>query len=79
MSIGDFIVVWDVFRVFMWICADHFNNADHKGIEDIKIQVLDYIFLDSKHKKAIKLRLKNESAWIHRFGSSFPDGLNYLE
>ena len=61
------------------LITDHFNNADHIGIEDIKIQVLDYIFLDSKNKKAIDLRLKIESAWIHRLGSSFPDGLNYLE
>ena len=61
------------------LITDHFNNADHKGIEDIRIQVLDFIFLDSKNKKSIELRLKIESAWIHRLGSSFPDGLNYLE
>ena len=41
------------------LITDHFNNADHKGIEDIKIQVLDYMFLDSKNKKAIELHLKN--------------------
>ena len=38
----------------------------HKGIEDMKIYVLDFIYLNSKKKKAIELQLKIETAWIHR-------------
>ena len=48
---------------------DHFNQPDHRGVEDFTIYVLDFIHMASNTAETKKLRLKVEQYWIHRLKS----------
>ena len=61
------------------LITDHYTSADHNGIQDMNIHILDFVHMNGKTDAAKKLRLKIEAALIHRLDSSFPDGLNYLD
>ena len=57
----------------------HFSRPDHKGVQDLKICVLDFIHLPPNSERALKLRLKIEKAWIHRLRCTAPFGLNIFD
>ena len=57
----------------------HFSRPDHKGTKDLKICVLDFIHMPPNSKRALKLRLKIEKAWIHRLRCTAPHGLNIFD
>ena len=59
--------------------ARHFNQQDHKGIEDIEIHVLDFIHCSPESQGAAYLRDKIEMNWIHRLKTQTPFGLNMFD
>ena len=58
---------------------DHFSQNNYLGIQDILINILNFIATAPGSEAAKQLRLEIESAWIGRLKTAFPDGLNYLE
>ena len=54
----------------------HFNQSDHKGIDDLNIYVLDFIHMAPKSIGTRNLRRKIEQNWIHRLKTVFPYGLH---
>jgi hypothetical protein len=57
----------------------HFSRSDHTGVQDMKIQILDFIKLPPKSVTANTLRLKIEKAWIHKLRCTAPHGLNIFD
>ena len=59
--------------------ASHFNQPDHKGIEDVEIFVMDYIYKHPKSKRANTLRQYIEFNWIQRLKTQAPMGMNIMD
>ena len=59
--------------------SQHFSAPDHNGIQDMTIQVLEFIRLPPQSGKALQLRLKLEKAWIHRLRCPAPTGMNIFD
>jgi hypothetical protein len=54
----------------------HFNSAQHNGLEDTSIHIVEFIHTPPDHKLAKATRLEKESNWIHRLRTVSPMGLN---
>ena len=54
----------------------HFNQPGHRGLDDIEIKVLDFIFVVPKTEHGLILRLQIEFNWIHRLRTMLPFGIN---
>ena len=61
------------------IIGRHFNEADHHGIEDMEIHVLDFIHQPPETQAASYLRDRIENNWIHRLKTQAPWGLNMMD
>jgi hypothetical protein len=57
----------------------HFPRSDHTGIQDMKIQILEFIRLPPKSVRSISLTLQVEKAWIHKLRCTAPHGLNIFD
>jgi hypothetical protein len=57
----------------------HFSRNDHNGIQDMQIQVLEFMHLPPQSERGRVLRLKIEKAWIHRLRCTAPHGLNIFD
>ena len=73
---GQFSTIKNMNPRHKTLIHDHFNQPDHHGVEDFRINVLDSIHMASNTAETKKLRLKVEQNWIHRLKTVFPDGLN---
>lgn len=56
----------------------HFNQPDHKGIDDLEIFVLQYSFLHPDSAASLAQRKQMERTWIHKLGTVVPGGLNSM-
>ncbi len=54
----------------------HFNGPKHSGIDDMSINVLDFIYAPLEAEFSLDLRLQVEYNWIHALRSMAPHGLN---
>ncbi len=54
----------------------HFNLPGHKGIEDMEISVLDFIYTAPKTEHGLTLRLQIEFNWIQRLRTMLLFGIN---
>ena len=59
--------------------SHHFNMEHHKGVENMKFYILDYIYKHPESKRAKTLRNKLEFNWIHRLQTQSPQGMNVLD
>ena len=57
----------------------HFNSADHRGLDDVEIFVVDFIHCSPESEIARKLRHMIEKNWIFRLRTQIPDGLNLID
>ena len=57
----------------------HFNDVDHKGLQDVKLFVLQFGRKDPDSEESLALRLILELMWIHRLRSTTPMGLNVFD
>lgn len=57
----------------------HFNQPDHKGLDDVKIHIVDFIYLNGNTTEGLYIRNHIEMNWIHRLHSQFPMGMNAME
>ena len=57
----------------------HFNQKDHKGLDDVEIHVLWFINHDAKRDDTKNIRLKYEFDWIHCLRTQIPLGLNTID
>ena len=57
----------------------HFNTKGHKGKNDVKVYILDFIHAHPESPRAKSLRHTIECNWIHRMGTTAPYGLNILD
>ncbi len=55
----------------------HFNSPGHNGLQDVEIHIVDFIHMRPRSNRAIALRKKIETNWIHRLRTQAPIGLNY--
>ena len=56
----------------------HFNTNGHQGLEDVQINVVDFIHSNRKSLRAALLRNVIEKNWIFRLRTQSPDGLNLI-
>ena len=54
----------------------HFNLPDHKGLDYIKIHIVDFIHAHPHGRISQKLRDSIEKNWQHRLQTTAPLGLN---
>ena len=54
----------------------HFKSADHQGLDDVEIHIVDFIHANPSGKKSKNLRDLIEFNWIQRMHSNAPMGLN---
>ena len=59
--------------------AQHFNDENHKGIDDVQVYILDYIYKHPDSQRAKKLRHSIEYNWIQRLKSQAPKGMNIMD
>jgi hypothetical protein len=59
--------------------AHHFITSDHHGLDDVRIFILSFINIPSKHPHARGKRLQEEALWQHRLHTLAPHGLNTLD
>ena len=57
----------------------HFNQSDHRGLQDVEIHILDFIHAHPSSNKAKYLRDLVEFNWIQRMHSIAPAGLNLMD
>ena len=57
----------------------HFNQPDHKGLEDVEIHILDFIHANPAGMKAKYLRDLIEFNWIQRMHTNAPMGLDVMD
>ena len=57
----------------------HFNTNGHKGIHDLKVYILDFIYSHPELNRAKSLRNTIELNWISRLRTSAPKGMNILD
>ena len=53
----------------------HFNQANHHGINDVEIHVLEFIHDGPHNEMALERRLQTEFDWIHKIRSQIPLGI----
>jgi hypothetical protein len=51
--------------------AAHFNENGHRGTDDMKIHILDFIFLHPESQSGAGIRDHIEANWIHRLHSQW--------
>ena len=54
----------------------HFNRPSHHGINDMSINILDFIYAPQEAEFSLDLRLQVEYNWVHALKSMAPHGLN---
>ena len=54
----------------------HFSQANHRGIDDIKITVLEFIKMPTDSPQAVTIRHRVERNWTHVLRTLAPQGLN---
>ncbi len=54
----------------------HFNSANHHGIDDMELHVLDFIYSPAEADYSLDIRLQVEFHWIHALHTMAPHGLN---
>jgi hypothetical protein len=54
----------------------HYSTADHHGIKDVIIHVLEFIQAPNETPSSQRLRDERELFWIHRLSTIAPSGLN---
>ena len=59
--------------------AKHFNEGDHKGLDDVKIHIVDFIHLAPRSAESKCLRDHIEMNWIHRLRTQLPMGMNTVD
>jgi hypothetical protein len=57
----------------------HFNLPSHKGIDDMEIHIVDFIYAAPNSGTASKLRDKIEKNWILRLRTFAPFGINTMD
>ena len=57
----------------------HFNTNGHKGLQDVEIHILDFIFQPPDSPTAEHLRDNIEHHWMHKLRSIAPKGLNTID
>ena len=57
----------------------HFNQSDHNGINDVKINIVEFIHSHPESELSISLRNTIEKNWIHRLRTPAPHGLNSMD
>ena len=57
----------------------HFNQADHNGLDDVEIHIVDFIHAHPAGNKAKYLRDLVEFNWVQRMHSNAPQGLNSMD
>ena len=57
----------------------HFNTHGHKGKNDMKVYILDFIHAHPESERAKTLRNTIEKNWITRMGSLAPKGMNIMD
>ncbi len=57
----------------------HFNQNDHAGVSNLKLNILDFIFAKPDTPKAGALRDQIEFHWIQRLRSQLPHGINTMD
>ena len=57
----------------------HFNDPDHRGLEDVNIFVLQFGRKNPDSDESLAIRLILELMWIHRLRSTTPLGLNVFD
>ena len=59
--------------------AQHFNEPKHKGIEEVKIHILDFIHRAPRSEEAKYTRDHIEMNWVHRLHTQQPLGMNTMD
>ena len=59
--------------------ARHFNHGFYKGLDDVSIHVVDFIFAELDSARAKYLRDLLRFNWIQRFHTYAPMGLNVMD
>ena len=59
--------------------ARHFNSGCHKGLDDVTIHIVDFVYADPDSAKAKYLRDLLEFNWIQRLHTNAPTGLNVMD
>jgi tripartite motif-containing protein 2/3 len=59
--------------------ALHFSAPDHRGTQDLKIQILDFVHFHPDSKKSEEIRVRVEKKWIHPLRCPAPLGMNILD
>ena len=54
----------------------HFSQANHRGIDDLQINILEFIKMPPRSPQAIPIRLRAEKSWTHTLRTLAPQGLN---
>ena len=57
----------------------HFSRDGHDVTKDMKVYILDFVYDHPLSKRALKLRLSIEFNWIHRLGTTAPNGMNTMD
>ena len=57
----------------------HFNTDDHKGLEDVEIHILDFIYQSPHSDYAEKLWNKIERNWMLKLRTQVQYGLNFID
>lgn len=58
------------------VIGHHFNQADHDGLDDITIHILDFIHMNPPKNGSEQLRRTIERNWQQRLHTIAPLGLN---
>ena len=59
--------------------APHFNSGFHKGLDDVQIHIVDFVYAAPDSVKAKYLRDLLEFNWIQRLHTNAPIGLNVMD
>ena len=59
--------------------ARHFNSDHHKGLDDLTIHIVDFVYARPDSAKAKHLRDLLEFNWIQRLHTNAPLGLNVMD
>ena len=54
----------------------HFSRGDHRGIDDVRITILEFIKMPPRSPQASLIRHRVESKWTHVLRTLAPQGLN---
>ena len=57
----------------------HFNTNGHCGAKDMKVHIMDFVYMHPESEKAKKLRHLIEINWIQRLSTMAPNGMNIMD